>query len=118
MRKAGRHALTEAGCDGTITGGMRCPRATTPKSNFRFTPESGLRADIAPCPFRAMKRHGEFHSITSSARASSVGGMVRPISLAVKIDDGRKLNRQIDGPGTLGNEWPEIPAETPYLASC
>jgi hypothetical protein len=52
-----------------------------------------------------MKRHGEFHSITSSARASSVGGMVRPISLAVKIDDelksGRKLNRHIDGPGTL-----------------
>jgi hypothetical protein len=27
MRKAGRHALTEAVCDGTITGGIRCPRA-------------------------------------------------------------------------------------------
>jgi hypothetical protein len=26
---------------------------TAPKSNFRFTPQSGLRADIAPCPFRA-----------------------------------------------------------------
>src|SRR5258705_11846784 len=23
---------------------------TAPKSNFRFTPESGLRSDIAPCP--------------------------------------------------------------------
>src|SRR3981189_1346908 len=26
---------------------------TAPKSNFRYTPQSGLRADIAPCPFRA-----------------------------------------------------------------
>jgi len=25
----------------------------TPKSNFRFTPESGLKTDIWPCPFRA-----------------------------------------------------------------
>jgi hypothetical protein len=30
---------------------------TAPKSNFRFTPESGLRADIAPCPSCANKRH-------------------------------------------------------------
>jgi hypothetical protein len=26
---------------------------TPPKSNFRFTPESGLNSDIAPCPFCA-----------------------------------------------------------------
>src|SRR5258706_7236000 len=26
---------------------------TAPKSNFRFTPESGLNSDIAPCPVRA-----------------------------------------------------------------
>src|SRR6267154_2451915 len=26
----------------------------TPKSNFRFTPESGLKTDIWPCQFRAM----------------------------------------------------------------
>src|SRR5712671_2137181 len=26
---------------------------TAPKSDFRFTPESGLNSDIAPCPFRA-----------------------------------------------------------------
>jgi hypothetical protein len=24
-----------------------------PKSDFRFAPESGLKTDIAPCPFRA-----------------------------------------------------------------
>jgi hypothetical protein len=27
-----------------------------PKFDFRFTPESGLKSDIALCPFRAMKR--------------------------------------------------------------
>jgi hypothetical protein len=26
---------------------------TAPKSDFRFTPESGLKTDIAPCPFGA-----------------------------------------------------------------
>jgi hypothetical protein len=26
---------------------------TGPKSDFRFTPESGLKSDISPCPFRA-----------------------------------------------------------------
>src|SRR5258708_5803892 len=29
---------------------------TAPKSNFRFTPESGLRSDIAPCPKSAINR--------------------------------------------------------------
>src|SRR5258705_6660520 len=29
---------------------------TAPKSNFRFTPESGLRSDIAPCPKSANRR--------------------------------------------------------------
>jgi hypothetical protein len=27
-----------------------------PKSDFRYTPETGLRADIAPCPKGANKR--------------------------------------------------------------
>jgi hypothetical protein len=26
---------------------------TAPKSDFRFAPESGLKSDIPPCPFRA-----------------------------------------------------------------
>ena len=30
---------------------------TAPKSNFRFTPESGLKTDIAPCPKSANCRH-------------------------------------------------------------
>ena len=30
---------------------------TALKPDFRFTPESRLRADIVPCPVRANKRH-------------------------------------------------------------
>jgi hypothetical protein len=33
---------------------------TAPKSDFRFTPESGLKTDIAPCPFGAKRRHRKF----------------------------------------------------------
>ena len=35
--------------------GFYAPKAdlTAPKSDFRFTPESGLMSDISPCPFRA-----------------------------------------------------------------
>src|SRR5882757_9479767 len=61
---------------------------TAPKSNFRFTPESRLNSDIAPCPKSAMnglmrrsKRH--LYSITLSARPSSEGGTARPRTLAV-----------------------------------
>ena len=55
---------------------------------FRFAPESGLKSDIAPCPkganHRLMHRSKpNRYSITSSARASSVGGMSRPSALAV-----------------------------------
>src|SRR5260370_35318673 len=44
-----------------------------PKSNFRFTAESGLRANIARCPKSANKRlmhrsKRQLYSITSSAR--------------------------------------------------
>jgi hypothetical protein len=47
---------------------------TAHKLDFRFTPESGLRADIAPCPFRAidglMRRHKQhFISPTDGSRA-------------------------------------------------
>ena len=55
---------------------------TGPKSDFRFTLESGLKSDIAPCPFRANNGSGELYSITSSARASIVVGTSRPSALA------------------------------------
>jgi hypothetical protein len=49
-----------------------------------FTPQSGLRADIASCPFRARKRlmHRSklhLHSTTSSAMASGSGGKLTEI---------------------------------------
>jgi hypothetical protein len=46
---------------------------TARESDFRFTPESGLGADNPPCPFRAKLGSHRSYSITSSARASSVG---------------------------------------------
>src|SRR6267378_1035917 len=42
---------------------------TALKPDFRFTPESRLRADIAPCPFRA-NNGSRAYSIISSQRAS------------------------------------------------
>ncbi len=56
---------------------------TALKPDFRFTPESRLRADIAPCPVRANNGSRGPYSITSSARASSDGGTVSPSALAV-----------------------------------
>src|SRR5260370_23728959 len=60
---------------------------TAPKFDFRFTPESGLKSDIGPCPFRANKRlmHRSnliAYSITSSARESKAAGTARPSALA------------------------------------
>jgi len=49
----------------------------------RNIPESGHRSAHAECPLCATSRHWCRYSITSSARASSVGGMVRPSALAV-----------------------------------
>jgi hypothetical protein len=52
-----------------------------------FPPDSDRTADIAGGPFRARKRlldcsTQHLYSITSSARASNVGGTTRPIALA------------------------------------
>src|SRR6476660_6392428 len=43
------HVFTQPGSKAALTG---------PKSDFRSTPESGLKTDISPCPFRANMRHG------------------------------------------------------------
>src|SRR6266404_7378720 len=56
--------------------------------NVRFAAHTGLKSDITPCPFGAIKRlmHRsklQSYSITSSARASRVGGTARPSALAV-----------------------------------
>jgi hypothetical protein len=45
--------------------------------------ESGQMRAQLDCPLSAISRHSAIHSITSSARASGVGGTVRPSVLAV-----------------------------------
>src|SRR5262249_21819442 len=55
--------------------------------DVRFAPESGQIADISECPLCAMsdRTHcskSHFYSITSSARASTVPGIVRPSAFA------------------------------------
>jgi len=56
--------------------------------NVRFTPESGLYTAVAECLLWAksgceQSQQGGLYSITSSARASNVCGMVTPSALAV-----------------------------------
>src|SRR5260370_31801843 len=55
---------------------------------FRFTPESGLKSDIARCPKSANRRlmhrsKQQNYSMISSARPSSVSGMLTASALAV-----------------------------------
>jgi hypothetical protein len=85
---------------------------TAPKSNFRFTPESGLNSDIAPCPKSATSRlmhrsNLTAYSMTSSARASSDGGTSRLSALAVL--------RLITSSYFIGC-WTGISAATPPLS--
>ena len=58
---------------------------TAPKSNFCFTPESGLSRTSLEVRFVPQAAHApqQNYSITSSACASSVGGTVRPSAFAV-----------------------------------
>ena len=62
----------------------------------------------AAAPPSSVMNSRRSHSITSSARASSVGGISRPKAFAVvEVDDqlkfGRQLDRQVVGLGTLEN---------------
>jgi hypothetical protein len=52
-------------------------------NDVRFEAHYGLKSDIAACPKSANFGSGHAHSITSSARASSVGGMWMPKDRAV-----------------------------------
>ena len=90
-----RCGLGRVGVLGRLYGNSRGmsapgPKAdlTASKSDFRSTPESGLKSDIAPCAkcaisglMQCTKR--ECYSINSSARDSSIGGRVRPSAFAV-----------------------------------
>ena len=63
-----------------ISGHMQCKR------HVRFTPKSGhlqCNSDVRFVPIANYAAAKWLYSITSSARASSVGGIVRPSALAV-----------------------------------
>ena len=47
---------------------------TTPKFDFRFTPESGLKSDISPCPFGANIRSRQ----SIDQLAITIGAELRP----------------------------------------
>ena len=53
--------------------GLGLTDLTAPKFDFRFSPESGLKSDIGPCPVRANSRSGgENAKVTVNYR--KVGG--------------------------------------------
>ena len=52
-------------------------------SHVRFTPKSGHVRCNSACPLSARSGHSPPHSITSSALASTAGGNVKLIALAV-----------------------------------
>ena len=67
---------------GSFTSILAVPR------HVRLAPESDRRADVLACRLRAKKRHTRrskqhHYSITSSARASNVGGTSMPSARAV-----------------------------------
>jgi hypothetical protein len=62
----------------------------------RFTPVCDRAADIAVGPVRAKPGSGRSYSITSSARASSSGGIVRPIAFAALRLITKLVSRPLD----------------------
>jgi hypothetical protein len=52
---------------------------------FRFTPESGLMSDIAPCPFRA--RFGLMHRSKSRPIDQPIGADVRGLIRATPLSE-------------------------------
>ena len=83
LHKAVRCAQPSKSVHCNVRFGSSKAALTAPKSNFRFTPESGLRSDIAPCPKSANLGSRGHHSITLSARTSSDDGTVNPSAWAV-----------------------------------
>ncbi len=51
---------------------------TAPKSNFRFTPESGLRSDIVPCPKSARNGSEATRAYGSASRGDNLFDPCQP----------------------------------------
>ena len=87
LARAVADAATRA--DGTLGGRMSCrlEEHASCKAMSAFTVAIRCKADMCSatrgCPLSANSGHRHLYSTTSSARASNVGGMVRPSALAV-----------------------------------
>src|SRR5258706_5127922 len=71
---------------------------TALKPDFRFTPESRLRADIAPCPVRA--RNGRWRKITNHWRATTRPARIALLRRGLSLSYDRVVKqhgRSIDG---------------------
>jgi hypothetical protein len=78
-------------CRSHIRSGSKADIRTA-KSHVRFTPESRHLQCISACPLRPnsglmQRSKNDRNSITASARASSVGGIVKPSALAAFYDE-------------------------------
>src|SRR6478736_3242095 len=74
---------------------------------FRFTPESGLKSDIAPCPKSANRRHRSlFDDLIGAAEQHGWNfepKRLRCLEIDHKLEFGRLLHRQVGGPLALEN---------------
>ena len=77
---------------------------TAPKSDFRFTPESGLRSDIAPCPkshttrFTVQRTASLFDHLVGAGqqrRGHNETDCLRRLEVDDQFEFGRLLDRQI-----------------------
>src|SRR5258706_11027211 len=96
----------------------KCPPSR--KSYLRFTPESGLRADIALCPFRAQKQKFTTNSPYSLLRAIRPRGRSRHLAVLAQPVQGLMLTeaaqfemadfkdrcRNFCGKSTSHEQWP------------
>jgi hypothetical protein len=71
-------AAVHSQCRSRVNNGPDNPAAQLP-----LYPDSDQTADIAACPKSAKSGNGDVYSITSSARASNVGGMANRQAFAV-----------------------------------
>ena len=81
-------------------------------ADFRFTPESGLRADIAPCPKSANNGSRILTRLPPSASEKRVGivGLAPGIGPWIPALHGPKNVRITAGWGKLSSSFADVPA--------
>src|SRR5260221_6953707 len=82
------------------------PAATACGKFMSAFAHNGLNSDITACPLCARNRSGTSHSITSSARPSSMGGILNPIVRAVlRLTLSRNLVGNSTGRSDVSIHW-------------